>query len=155
MVVVALLVLVPILELAVFVQVAQWIGVLEAALLLATLSLLGCWLVKSQGTAVWREGRATVAAGRIPGRAVVDALLVTAAGVLVLVPGFVTALCGLALLVPAGRDLVRTLLLRRWTATARSRPAGAGALPVTSRERSQSLQLGGGGAVEPPGEPLG
>lgn len=155
MVVVALLVLVPILELAVFVQVAQWIGVLEAALLLAALSLLGCWLVKRQGTAVWREGRATVAAGRIPGRAVVDGLLVTVAAVLVLVPGFVTAVCGLALLIPAGRDLVRTLLIRRWTTAARSRRVGSDALPVTSRERSESLQLGRGGAVEPPGEPLG
>lgn len=152
MLVVALLVLVPIVEIVVFVQVAAWIGVLEAFVLLGALALLGAWLLRHQGLAVYRDGRATVAAGRIPGRAIVDGALVVVAGVLILVPGFVTAALGLLLLVPVARGAVRDLLVRRWSRSARARTV---TIEATSRMRSDALELGGGGTVEPGGEAHG
>lgn len=161
--VVALLVIVPIVELAVFVQVAQWIGGWEALFLLLAISLLGVWLVKSQGVAVYRKGRADMAAGKVPGRAIVDGLLIFVAGVLLLVPGFVTAVAGLALLLPPTRAAVRELLIRRWSRNARVTartvrgPDGTviAAESVIVADRSEPKQLGGQRAVEPGREPLG
>ena len=43
---VALLIIIPVVELVVLVQVAQWIGVWEALFLLLAVSLLGAWVVK-------------------------------------------------------------------------------------------------------------
>jgi UPF0716 protein FxsA len=161
--IVALCVIVPIVELAVFVQVAHWIGVLEALLLLIAVSLLGVWLVKSQGVSVYRTGRADVAAGKVPGRSLVDGLLIFAAGVLLLIPGFVTAIAGLALLVPPTRIPVREYLIRRWTRNARTtirtvRGPGGGVVTAESvivSDRSDPQELGRQRAIEPGDEPLG
>lgn len=161
--VVALCVIVPIVELVVFVQVAHWIGVWEALFLLLAISLLGVWLVKAQGVAVYRKGRADVSEGRVPGRSLVDGLLILSAGVLLLVPGFVTALAGLALLVPPTRVPVREYLIRRWSRNARTTvrtmrgPGGTvvAADSVIVRDGSDPQQLGGQRAIEAGDEPVG
>jgi UPF0716 protein FxsA len=53
----------------------------------------------------------TVAEGRAPHREVVDGFLVLVAGVLLVVPGFVTAFFGALLLLPPVRIAVRTILI--------------------------------------------
>jgi UPF0716 protein FxsA len=120
LVVVALCVIVPIVELVVFLKVAEWIGGWQALFLLLAVSLLGVWLVKAQGVAVYRRGRAEVEARRVPGRSLVDGLLIFSAGALLIIPGFVTAILGLLLLIPPTRVPVREYLIRRWTRNARS-----------------------------------
>jgi UPF0716 protein FxsA len=155
--------IVPFVELAVFVQVADWIGVWEALLLLLAISLLGVWLVKAQGMAVYRKGRADLAAGRVPGRSIVDGLLIFAGAVLLLVPGFVTAIVGLALLVPPTRVPVREYLIRRWTRNARTTvrtmrgPGGPviAAESVVVSDRSDAQELRRQRAIEAGDEPLG
>lgn len=161
--VVALCVIVPIVELAVFVQVAHWIGVWEALFLLLAISLLGVWLIKAQGVSVYRKGRADMAAGKVPGRSLVDGLLIFSAGVLLLIPGFVTAVVGLALLIPPTRVPVREYLIRRWSRNARTtvrtmRGPGGTVISADStivRERSAPQELGRQRAIEPGDEPLG
>jgi len=162
-VLVALCVIVPIVELAVFVQVAHWIGVWEALFLLLAISLLGIWLIKAQGVAVYRKGRTDMAAGKVPGRSMVDGLLIFSAGVLLLVPGFVTAIVGLLLLIPPTRVPVREYLIRRWSRNARTTirtmtgPGGSviRADSVIVTDRSDPQQLGRQRAIEAGDEPLG
>lgn len=161
--VVALCVIVPIVELAVFVQVAHWIGVWEALFLLLAISVLGVWLIKAQGVSVYRKGRSDVAAGKVPGRALVDGLLIFSAGVLLLIPGFVTAMVGLLLLIPPTRVPVREYLVRRWSRNARTavrtvRGPGGTVISADStivRDRSAPQELGSQRAIEPGDEPLG
>jgi UPF0716 protein FxsA len=112
---VALLIIVPIVELAVILQVGQWLGVWETLALLLAISVAGAWLVKGQGLAVLRRIRMETAMGRLPGRSVVDGALVLVAGILMLTPGFVTDALGLVLLVPATRVPLREAMLRRWS----------------------------------------
>ena len=112
---VALLVIVPIIELFAFAEVADWIGVAEALLLLLALSVFGAWLVKVQGIAVVRRISADLSTRRIPALPMVDGALLLLAGLLILVPGFVTDIFGLLLLIPGVRDTAGNLLLRRWT----------------------------------------
>lgn len=160
--VVALCVIVPIVELAVFVQVAHWIGVWEALFLLLAISMLGVWLIKAQGVSVYRKGRSDMAAGMVPGRSLVDGLLIFSAGVLLLIPGFVTAVVGLLLLIPPTRVPVREYLIRRWSRNARTTvrtmrgPGGTviSADSTTVRDRSAPQELGSQRAIEPGDEPL-
>jgi UPF0716 protein FxsA len=124
---VALLIVVPLVELFVFVQVAQWIGVLEALALLIAVSFLGVWVVKIQGVGVIRRIRQDFNARRVPAAGLVDGALLLVAGTLLFVPGFLTDLVGLILLVPFARAGVRNGLIGRWTrkylpVTVRSRP---------------------------------
>ena len=113
MVVLALLIVVPIVEIAVAIQVAHHIGGADTILLLLALSLGGVWLAKRAGFGVLARMRDQVERGVVPGNEIVDGVLVLVAGILLLVPGFVTGIIGLVLLVPPVRVGVRELIKRR------------------------------------------
>jgi UPF0716 protein FxsA len=131
-VVILLLVLWPVVEIAVFLQVVAWIGVLETLALMLAISLCGAWLVKRQGVGTLARMRTELDDGRIPTGPMTDGGLLAAAGFLLLVPGFVTDLFGIALLVPPVRSGVRRWLGHRFTVrTARIRRGrGPGYLDV-------------------------
>lgn len=109
--------LVPVVEIAVIVQVGQLIGVWWTVALLVLESLLGAWLVKREGRRAWDSLRATVGEGRMPDVQLLDAALVVVGGTLLLTPGFVTDVVGFACVLPVTRPAVRRvagwLLLRR------------------------------------------
>src|SRR5207244_12862835 len=99
-VVLALLIVVPIVEIAVAIQVAHHIGGPDTILLLLGLSLGGVWLAKRAGFGVLARMREQVERGVLPGNELIDGVLVFVAGVLLLIPGFVTGVIGLVLLLP-------------------------------------------------------
>jgi UPF0716 family protein affecting phage T7 exclusion len=121
MVLILVFVVVPLVELAVFVQVAQWIGFLDATLLLVIVSVIGIVIVRHQGIGVYRRVREQLRAGVVPAADLVNGLLVLIAGLLMIVPGFVTAVLGLLLLLPPVRAGVRSILRRRYYVRAANR----------------------------------
>ena len=68
----AALVVIPIAEIAVMVKVAEWIGTGQMIALLLSVSIVGRWIVKRQGTGTLRRIRAELDDGRVPGAHVVD-----------------------------------------------------------------------------------
>ena len=122
-VIVLLLVLWPVVEIAVFLQVVDWIGVLNTLALMLAISICGAWMVKRQGIGTLARMRTELDDGRIPTGPMTDGGLLAAAGFLLLVPGFVTDVFGLALLVPPVRSGARRLLGHRFSVRAgRVRP---------------------------------
>ncbi|MBJ7354912.1 MAG: FxsA family protein [Thermoleophilaceae bacterium] len=107
-----LFIAVPVIELWLILQVGEMIGVMPTILLLLLDSLLGAWLVKSQGGAVWRNFRKAVDAGRIPANEAVDGFLVIMGGTLLLVPGFLSDIVGILLIAPPSRKLLRGRVVR-------------------------------------------
>ena len=71
--------------------------------LLLSISIVGAWIVKRQGSGTLRRIRAELDAGRVPGAHLVDGGLLLLAGFLLLVPGFITSAFGLLLLLPPVR----------------------------------------------------
>ena len=112
-VLVVLFVLVPIVELAVIIQVGQALGVVETLLLMVVVSVAGAWLVKREGIGLWRRAQGQLETGVVPGRELVDALLIMLAGALLLTPGFVSDCLGILLLLPPVRAGLRGLVIRR------------------------------------------
>jgi UPF0716 protein FxsA len=108
-----LLIIVPIAEIALIIQVGEWIGVWWTIALLLADAVLGSLLLRSQGRAVWRRFSEAVSEGRMPHREVVDGVLVIFGGALMLAPGFITDLFGALFLAPPTRALMRRLLVRR------------------------------------------
>ncbi|MGK2877929.1 MAG: FxsA family protein [Solirubrobacterales bacterium] len=104
---VILFIAVPVVELWLILQVGEMIGVGPTILLLLLDSLLGAWLVKSQGGGAWRNFRAAVDAGRIPANEAVDGFLVIIGGTLLLMPGFISDIVGILLIAPPSRKLLR------------------------------------------------
>jgi UPF0716 protein FxsA len=113
-----LLVLWPLVEIAVFLQVAHWIGVFDTLALMLVISLGGAWIVKRQGVGTIARMRRELDAGRVPTGAMVDGGMLMMAGLLLLIPGFVTDAFGLLLLLPPVRAGVRLLLARRFVVRA-------------------------------------
>jgi UPF0716 protein FxsA len=115
---------VPLLELAVIIQVGQAIGAAETILLLIVVSVAGGWLVKREGVGVLRRIQDAVSAGRVPGRELADGALIMFAGALLLTPGFVSDVLGIALLLPPVRAVVRPVLVGVLTRRAIDRRLG-------------------------------
>jgi UPF0716 protein FxsA len=113
---VVLFVVVPLVEIYVIIQVGQAIGPWWTIALLIADSILGSMLMRSQGRTAWRRFQVALAEGRPPAREVVDGALVIFGGALLLTPGFVTDIFGLALLLPPSRAVVRGLLVRNFAA---------------------------------------
>jgi UPF0716 protein FxsA len=120
-----LFILWPLAEIFVAVEVARAIGVLWTVLLLLAGWPLGAWALRSEGRAAWRRLSEAVALGRPPGREVLDGALVLAGGALLMVPGFVTDVIGLILLLAPSRALMRGVLVRNLQSRVVRRATGA------------------------------
>ena len=109
-----LFIVLPLVELYVAVQVAHVIGALNTVGLLLLLSLSGVWLTKVAGFGVLTRIRKQLQAGNMPTNELIDGALVAAGGVLLIIPGFVTAAVGLLLLFPPTRVVARATAKRRF-----------------------------------------
>jgi UPF0716 protein FxsA len=108
--------LLPIAELAVFLAVASEIGVLPALGLQLATSLAGAAIIRHAGRAPVSTLRAD------PGENASPAAFTVAAGILLLVPGFLTDIAGALVLIPIVQRHVLAMLLR---ALGKPRPDGA------------------------------
>ncbi|HVF76163.1 MAG TPA: FxsA family protein [Acidimicrobiales bacterium] len=103
-----LFLVVPFAELFVLLKVGQLIGALETVALLVVVSVVGAWLVKREGLGVLRRAQQRVQQGSVPGRELVDGVLILFAGALLLTPGFLTDILGILLLLPPVRAALRS-----------------------------------------------
>lgn len=99
------LLLFALLELTVFVLVGRAVGFGAAVLLVFGASLLGLVLLRREGMRAWRGFRAAAQAGRPPGTEVTDGLVGLLGALLLALPGLVSGVVGLLLLVPPLRRL--------------------------------------------------
>lgn len=110
----ALFVLLPLAELALLIQIGQWIGLGWTLALVVATGFLGAALARRQGLRAWVAIQTELRAGRMPARELVDGLLILIGGIVLLTPGILTDLAGFALLVPATRAAVKRSLRRRF-----------------------------------------
>jgi UPF0716 protein FxsA len=109
---VVVFIVVPLLELYVILQVGDAIGAVPTLAILVADSLLGSWLLKSQGRQVWRRFNEATAAGRIPHSEIIDGVLVIFGGAFLITPGFITDVVGLLFLLPPTRAAFRRFVRR-------------------------------------------
>ena len=99
-------------EIVALVALGSVIGLGWTLLVLLAGSLLGLWLARREGVRAAHALADAVANRRVPTAEVTDGMLVAAGGVLLFVPGLVTDVAGLLLLLPPTRGLVRRRLVR-------------------------------------------
>lgn len=112
-VLVLLFLVVPLAELYVIIQVGQAFGALNTIALLILISAAGAWLVKREGMSVWRRFQRQIESGAVPGKEIADGVMILFAGALLMSPGFLTDVVGIALLLPPVRAVVRGVLMRQ------------------------------------------
>ncbi|MDI6027481.1 membrane protein FxsA [Corticibacterium sp. UT-5YL-CI-8] len=107
-----LILLMPLFEIAGFVVVGSQIGVLSTLGLVILSSVVGVLLLRVQGFGVMTRIRAALAAEQDPSREVIHGVMILLAGLLLVIPGFITDIIGLLLFLPPVRDLGWKLLRR-------------------------------------------
>jgi UPF0716 protein FxsA len=110
LVLLALFVLVPLVEIYVIIQVGQAIGAWWTILLLVLDSIFGTWLVRREGSRAWEALSVALSSGRMPARELADGALILIGGTLMLAPGFVTDAFGILMILPVTRPLFRRVL---------------------------------------------
>ena len=101
----------PLLEIAVLIQVGQLIGFWPTLGLLVLSAALGMMVIREQGLSMVRRMLDAMSEGRLAFSSIVESYAVIAAGCLLIVPGFISDVMGLALLVPPLRRLVLRAML--------------------------------------------
>ncbi len=108
-----LFVAVPLVELAILLQVAQVIGLLPTIALVVTTGVAGAALARHQGLRAFLAVQQELAAGRLPGRALLDGLSILVGGAFLLTPGILTDIAGFSLLLPLSRRWLQGAVKRR------------------------------------------
>ncbi len=110
-----ILLAIPFAELFLFIRVQQNLARLydpASALLLIVASLFasfafGKWVIRSYGLKHLAEARDTLRSGSLPADGLLDSLLIVAGGVAFMVPGYISDVFGLLLLLPPVRLFLR------------------------------------------------
>lgn len=99
-------------EIIALVALGSTIGLGWTLLVLLAGSVVGLWLARREGVRAAQALADAISNRRVPTAELTDGLLVAGSGVLLFVPGIVTDVAGLLLLVPPVRGIVRRRLVR-------------------------------------------
>ena len=118
-----ILLTVPLIEIALFVTVGDRIGLAPTLAVVVATAILGAFAIRTQGRSVLMK------LGRISrpdeaGAALINGMMIAAAGLLLLTPGFLTDSIGLLLLIPAVRSLLAKRIVARATTFQMGDPRG-------------------------------
>ncbi|MEO1537444.1 MAG: FxsA family protein [Pseudomonadota bacterium] len=101
-----LFLLVPLIEIALFIQVGGLIGLWPTLAIVILTAVAGTFLIRSQGAAVMLQIRETMQDLRDPTEPLAHGAMVLFAGALLLTPGFFTDVLGLSLMIPGVRGKI-------------------------------------------------
>ena len=98
-----LFVIVPIVELMLLIEMGRVVGLGPTLLLVMFTGVTGAWLARAEGLRVLFRFQKELAAGQLPGQALLDGISVLIGGAFLLTPGVLTDVVGFSLLFPLSR----------------------------------------------------
>lgn len=101
-----LFIAVPMIEIALFIQVGGLIGLFSTLAIVLITAVIGSWLVRSQGARELGNLRQSFSDLRDPTEPLANGAMILFSGALLLTPGFFTDAVGFALLLPPVRAVV-------------------------------------------------
>jgi len=105
--------LMPLVEIALFIVIGNAIGLWPTLGGVLVGALAGAAILRRQGLALVTQLRDSMGQRQLPARTLADAMMVALAGMLLLVPGYFSDLIGLLLLLPPVRTAIYGFLARR------------------------------------------
>lgn len=117
----AILLLLPLAEIAAFVIVGKYVGVLATVGLTVLSGLVGLALLRVQGAGILRRLQTESQDGRSPAREIVHGAMIVIAAFLLIIPGFLTDFVGILLFLPFVRDFAWSLVRPHVTVMRESR----------------------------------
>lgn len=103
----------PVVELALLIKVGEIVGFWPTIGLILVTGITGSYLARREGLSVWRRLKARLEAGGLPGRELIDGVIILIAGAFLITPGVLTDLVGFLGLLPPTRALIRRYAMKR------------------------------------------
>ncbi|MCZ0704665.1 UPF0716 protein FxsA [Natronobacillus azotifigens] len=105
-----LILIVPALEIGVFIWAGGKIGGLSVIGLIILTGLFGATLAKQQGTETLRRAQTNMNTGQLPAEEIFDGICILIGAIVLLTPGFITDIFGFLLLLPVTRNPLKVWL---------------------------------------------
>jgi UPF0716 protein FxsA len=107
-----IVILLPIIEIFILMQISAFVGPLTAIILVVGTGFFGASIAKIQGVQAINRIRENMKQGLVPGEDVIDTFLIFVAGILLLLPGLISDIMGILLLIPRVREISRRKIIR-------------------------------------------
>ena len=108
-----LIILMPILDLYILVKASQAMGFWTTILLIIATGIAGYYLAKSEGRLIIRDINRAMGEGRVPGDEILTGFSILVGGFLLLIPGIVTDIIGITMVLPGTREFYKAYI-KRW-----------------------------------------
>ena len=109
-----LVLIIPFVEIYLLLKVGGIIGAFPTIFLVVFTAVLGTWLLRQQGFATFQRLQANLAQGTIPAYEMIEGPIILVGGILLLTPGFITDLLGLACLIPPLRRKIAQYIIENY-----------------------------------------
>ncbi|NMB07368.1 MAG: FxsA family protein [Tissierellia bacterium] len=108
-----LIILMPILDLYILVKASQSMGFGPTIILIIATGVAGYYLAKSEGRLILRDINREMGQGRVPGDEIITGFCILVGGFLLLLPGIVTDIIGITMVLPGTREFYK-IYIKRW-----------------------------------------
>jgi UPF0716 protein FxsA len=105
---------IPLVEILILIKMGEVMGFWATVLLVIGTGAAGAALARWQGMRTWLDIQMELRGGRVPGEKMIDALLLLAAGLLLITPGLLTDIAGFLLLLPWSRFYFKRWLRKKF-----------------------------------------
>lgn len=106
-----LFIAVPLIELGLLMKLGKVLGALNTILIVILTGILGAAFARSQGAGIIKKIQDSLRQGKLPGREMVEGILILAGGIMLITPGFITDIAGFSLILPYSRSFYSRLTL--------------------------------------------
>src|SRR5690625_5265332 len=107
-----LFLILPALEIGVFIWVGDMIGPWWVVGLIIITGMLGIMIARQQGFEAWNRARQAIHLGQAPTEYIIDGICIFIGGVFLFAPGFITDIPGFTLVLPMTRGWFRYFIMR-------------------------------------------
>ena len=109
-----LIILVPIVEIYLFIKIGSQIGAISTILLIISTAIIGVYYAKYEGLNTLRSGFVQLSKNKTPAYEVISGAAIAIAALLLIIPGFATDLIGFILIFPLSRKYIFNNLLKKF-----------------------------------------
>jgi len=100
------IVLIPVLEIYIFIKIGSQIGAITTVLLIFTTAIIGVYYAKYEGLNTLKSGFVQLTKNRTPAYEVISGAAIAIAAILLIIPGFATDIVGFLMIFPLSRKFI-------------------------------------------------
>ena len=99
-------ILIPILEIYLFIKIGAQIGAINTILLIFLTAIVGIYYARYEGISILKSGLMQMVKNQVPAHEIISGAAIAFAAILLIIPGFATDIIGFLLIMPVTRNLI-------------------------------------------------